>query len=299
MKFGVFADLHYDIVPDADRRVDELISDFEKKNVEFIVELGDLCNPTKENRKLLQRFNNTNVPCYFSTGNHNTDLYPIQTVIDFFGLTNSYYSFIRNNIKFIVLDANFTKTLAGCVPYCKRNYNISTDETPYIPQEQISWLENELRDDYYCIIISHHSLTNDFQKRGISNRKEVQSLLERQNKNRKKVLLCLNGHDHGDDVKLINGIYYYTLNSASYIWHGVKEVYAYSNEIHEKYPYLKNMILYEEPLHIIISIDNEMNVRIDGMNGHYQKVTPKEIGLESTWNGVSIEPKTTSLFFSC
>ncbi|WP_271814609.1 hypothetical protein [Clostridium beijerinckii] len=89
----------------------------------------------------------------------------------------------------------------------------------------------------------------------------------------------MNGHDHGDNVKVINGIHYYTLNSMSYIWHGIKETFNCSNEIHKKYPYLKDLILYEEPLHVIVKIDDNMNVQIDGMEGHYQNVTPKDIGM--------------------
>lgn len=38
-----------------------------------------------------------------------------------------------------------------------------------------------------------------------------------------------------------------------------------------------------------------MNVEIYGMKGHYQNVTPKDIGLGTIFNGVSIEPKTSSL----
>lgn len=82
----------------------------------------------------------------------------------------------------------------------------------------------------------------------------------------------------------------------SYIWHGTKEVFSYSNEIHKRYPYLKDLILYKEALHIIVNIDDDMNVSIEAMNGHYESHSPKDIGLETTWNGVSIEAKTTSLY---
>jgi hypothetical protein len=106
----------------------------------------------------------------------------------------------------------------------------------------------------------------------------------------------MNGHDHGDDLKIIDGIHYYTLNSMSYIWHGTKKTFNYSKEIHEKYPHLKDMILYDEPLHVIVTIDENMNIRIDGMEGHYQNITPKDIGLGHTWNAVSIEPRTSSSY---
>jgi hypothetical protein len=173
---------------------------------------------------------------------------------------------------------------------------MSTEDYPYVPAKEIEWLDRELNDDqYYFVIFSHHSLTNSFKKRGISNQKEIRDVLERRNRKDKKVLLCMNGHDHGDDLKIINGIPYYTVNSMSYIWHGVKEIFSYSREIHEKYPYLKDMILYEEPLHVIVNIDENMTITIDGMEGHYQNITPKAIGLGNVWNAVSIEPKTSSV----
>ena len=86
IKFCVFTDLHYDVIPDGDRRIYELIQDCKQKNVDFIVELGDLCNPTEENHKILRCFEDAKIPCYFSIGNHNTDFYSPETVLNFFGL---------------------------------------------------------------------------------------------------------------------------------------------------------------------------------------------------------------------
>ncbi|SCG82438.1 hypothetical protein DW1_0830 [Proteiniborus sp. DW1] len=122
-------------------------------------------------------------------------------------------------------------------------------------------LKNELADeDLYYVLFSHQSLSNDFMKRGISNREEIREILERRNEDVKRVLLCMNGHDHRDGVKVINGIHYYTLNSMSCFWHGIKETFNYSKEIHDRYPYLKDMILYEEALHAIVTIDENMSV---------------------------------------
>ena len=54
----------------------------------------------------------------------------------------------------------------------------------------------------------------------------------------------------------------------SYIWHGMKELYAYDAKTHGKYPSLKNMILYQEPLHAFVEISDK-EARITGMDGHY------------------------------
>lgn len=297
MKFAVFSDLHYDAIPDGDRRIEEFLTCAKKAEAEFIIDLGDLCYPLNENNKILDKLRSSKLPCYFSIGNHNTDHFPIDKVIEFFDLKKSYYSFSKDNIKFIVLDGNFIKKESSIVPYYKKNYDKTIDDYPYIPNEEIKWLKKELEaKEKYYIIISHQSLANNFQKRGISNREEVRAILEERNLNGRKILFCINGHDHGGACKVINGIYYYTLNSMSYIWHGIKEVFSYSDEIHKLYPYLKDLILYKEALHIIVNIDDDMNVSIEGMNGHYQKHSPKDIGIGNTWNGVSIEAKTPSVY---
>lgn len=299
MKFAVFTDLHYDSIHDGDRRMRELIKSVKKENVDFVIELGDLCYPTEENKHIITKVKELGVPCFFNVGNHNSDAYPIDVVLKFLGIENGHYSFVFGNVKFIVINANYIKTPNGSEPYYRRNYDKTTDTYPYVPKEEIEWLKNEIKDDrFYYVIFSHQSLSNNFMKRGISNRQEIRAILEKRNSNGKKVLLCMNGHDHGDNVKNINGIYYYTLNSMSYIWHGIKETFNYSKEIHERYPYLKDMILYEEPLHVIVTIDENMNVQIDGMEGHYQNVMPKDIGMGDIWNGVSIEPNTSSLYIS-
>ncbi len=212
MKFAVFTDLHYDVIHDGDRRLHEFINSVKEENIDFIIELGDLCHPTDANKHLISELKEEGVPCFFTVGNHNSDVYLLDTIIKFCEMKNNYYSFIFGNVKFIVLDANYIKTTDGCEPYCKRNFERMKGEYPYIPPVEVNWLKNELQDEqYYYVVLTHQSLSNDFMDRGISNRKEIRKLLEERNRNGKKVLLCMNGHDHGDDVKIINGIHYYTM----------------------------------------------------------------------------------------
>jgi predicted phosphodiesterase len=297
VKFAVFTDLHYDAIHDGERRINEFINSVKIKNIDFVIDLGDLCYPTDDNKYILSKLKELDIPLFFSVGNHNSDAYPVDAVLKFFGMKKSYYSFVIENVKFIVLDGNYIKTPNEVKPYYKRNYNKTTYDYPHIPEEQMKWLKNEIKDDnFYYVIFSHQSLSNDFMKRGISNREEVRSILEQRNSHGRKVLFCMNGHDHGDDFKVINGIHYYTLNSMSYIWHGMKETFNYSKEIHKKYPYLKDLILYEEPLHVIVTIDENMNVKIDGMEGHYQNIAPEDVGMGDIWNGISIKPKTSSIY---
>ncbi|MDD6795225.1 MAG: metallophosphoesterase [Clostridiaceae bacterium] len=293
IRFAVFSDLHYDFVHDANRRIIEFARDAKEKNVDFIIGLGDLCYPIDKNRNVLNTLKSTGVPCYFAIGNHDSDTICRDSIVHFLGIKNNYYSFERGNIKFIVLDSCFIKKQDGYEAYFKKNYNKSKDSYPYIPPFELEWLKNELKSTHkYYVIFSHHSLVNDFAKRGICNREEVRKILEQ---SREKILFCMNGHDHGDKIEKKNGITYFTLNSMSYIWQGMKENNTYSNEILAKYLYMKDFILYEEPLHAIVTIKEDGRVEIDGMKGHYQTLRPEEIGMSDSWNGVTIKPVVSSL----
>lgn len=296
IKFAVFTDLHYDHIPDGARRLKFVIDSAKKDHVDFVIELGDLCYPIRENRIIFEKLSQLGVPVYYVMGNHDSDAYTKEEVIKFWGINQSYYSFLVGNVKFIVLDSCFIKTEDGYESYFKRNYDKTTDAYPFIPPNEMAWLKNELADeDKYYLIFSHHSLANDYMKRGIFNREEVRKILEERNRKSRQVLLCMNGHDHGDALYEINGIHYYTLNAMSYIWHGIKETFNYSESVHAKYPYLKDMILYEEGLHAIVTIKDDGHVKIEGMTGHYQNITPDDIGLGYQWNGVSIKPVVSSL----
>ena len=100
----------------------------------------------------------------------------------------------------------------------------------------------------------------------------------------------MNDHDHGDDLNIINGIPYILVNSMSYIWHD-REKFAYSKEIHNKYPFTKNMILYKSSLYCIVEMEDE-NVKIYGTKSDYQTMAPEDVGIAGRrWNGVFIEPK--------
>lgn len=297
VKFAVLTDLHYDHIPDGHRRLQAFITRVKESDIDFIITLGDMCYPIEKNRVVLETLGKLGVPCYNTIGNHDSDASSREQAMRFWGMKSNYYSFVKGNIKFIVLDACYIKKGEEYIPYHKRNYHKASEPYPYIPPEELSWLENELKDNCkYYILFSHQSLANEFDRRGVFNREEVRGILEKSCTMGKQVLMCMNGHDHGDALLDRNGICYYTLNSMSYIWHGLKETFNYSKEIHEKYPSLKDMILYKEGLHAIVTITSDGQLKIEGMRGNYQNITPGDVGiLNSIWNGVSIKPVVSSM----
>ncbi|MCM1989068.1 metallophosphoesterase family protein [Oceanirhabdus seepicola] len=297
IKFALFTDLHYDHIPDGRERIENFVTNIKDTDVDFVIQLGDFCIPKEENQVLLDMLDSIGKPYYHVIGNHDSDLFPREKVMNFLHMGKSYYSFNYGKVKFIVLDTCFIKTDNGYEPYCKKNYNRIKDIYPILPDYEFKWLEDQLTDDSeYFVIFSHHSFENEFAKRGVYNRDEVRSLINRVNQTGKKVLLCINGHDHGDSLEKIGQTYYFGLNTMSYIWFGPEyEHFCYSDEIHKKYPGLKDIVLYEEGLYSIITITEHGGIEIQGMNGQYQNISPRELGLGDVWNGRSILPTISSL----
>ena len=288
MRFLVFGDLHYDEVEDGERRVEELVGYIKEVNPDFVVSLGDLCKPIIENeRKVLERFGTTGAPIYHTVGNHETDGCSLSDAVNFLSLEKSYYSFLYGDIKFIVLNSCFFSKDGEEQPYFKKNYKCEGAVYPIIPTEELEWLKNELSDNRKYVIFSHHSLVNEFRDRGIFNREEVRELFKN-----KEVLLCVNGHDHGDCFSVVDDVSYYTVNSATYMWCGAK--ISSSEKLREKYANLHGMLMYKQAFCVTIEID-ETEIRINGMEGEYLSVTPEDVELyDYKWNGVSVEPRTSS-----
>lgn len=297
VKFAIFTDLHYEHIHDGYQRIEEFITNVRSLDIDFVIQLGDFCEPKDRNRFLLDMLDSIGKPHYHVIGNHDSDLYPREEVMKFFKIDNSYYSFNKGKIKFIILDTCFIKTDNGYEPYCKKNYDKTKDIYPVLPDYELKWLEEQLSDDNeYYIVFSHHSFENKFAKRGVHNRLEVRDLINRINATGKKVLLCVNGHDHGDSLEKIGQTYYFGLNSMSYIWFGPQyEHFCYSNKIHEQYPFLKDLVLYKDGLYAIVTITEDGGINIEGISGHYQNITPTELGLGDMWNGRSILPVVSSL----
>lgn len=297
VKFAIFTDLHFEHIPDGHKRIENFITNIRDVDVDFVIQLGDFCRPKEENQILLDMLDSLGKPHYHLIGNHDSDLFPKEKVMDFLHMDTSYYSFKYGKVKFIVLDTCFIKKENGYEPYCKKNYNKTNDIYPILPDYELKWLESQLTDDSkYFVIFSHHSFENEFAKRGVYNRETVRNLINGVNHTGNRVLLCINGHDHGDSIEKIGQTYYFGLNSMSYIWFGPQyEHFCYSDEIHKQYPFLKDMVLYEKGLYSIITITESGGIDIQGMNGHYQNISPKELGLEGVWNGRSILPIVSSL----
>jgi len=237
------------------------------------VSLGDLCFPTENYRPVVERLNRCGIPVHHTIGNHDVQDWDVARSLRFLGKERPYEAFTAGAYKFIILDTCYWKSDTG--EYHFPNKKRIPSIYPVLPEEQLAWLEEQLADGMQYIIFSHMSLVNPFARRGIANKEAVQRLLEG-----KDVRLCMNGHDHGSDLKWVQGVPYYTLSSASqFCWWGGDPP---GSEVRN--------LFYRDPLHVIVEVDGD-EIRILGMESEFLGLKPEDVGVfDYRWNGVDVHP---------
>lgn len=279
--FGVFSDLHLDIMHDGEKRMEAFFRAAEEADVDFIIHLGDFCYPRgvlgvapeailPVNLKLslekppvqpgkdalLERFRNFPKPSYHVLGNHEMDFCTKAEAMEVYGMASSWYSFRCKGWHFLVLDGNHFRNDAGeLIPYggAASYYR----DQPYLGQTQLQWLEEELATGPEPAVLFCHQPLNR-RNRGLKDVDAFQEILARARQRGKQVRLCMNGHLHIDDLKTENGVVYHALNSISNFWAGEEyETLRYPPEIEELYPSLRYTFPYAKPVFAIVTLTEE------------------------------------------
>lgn len=225
IRFGMVTDLHY---ADEDTRgtrfyresilkLNECVTFMNRAEVDFLVELGDFKDenyPAMEEKTLRYLESIEAVyrlfdgPRYHVLGNHDLDSIDKPQFMERIENTQidpsaTYYSYTRNGIHFVVLDANFT---SDGTPYAKGNFDW-TDAN--IPPEELQWLKRDLLLHDMPTVVFCHQLLDGEGNVYINNAAEVREVLE----NAGTVMAVFNGHHHAGQHSLIHGIHYYTLRA--------------------------------------------------------------------------------------
>ncbi len=283
VKFAIISDLHYDVMHDTSERLNVFLKAAQKAKVDFIIHLGDYCQAKDENQEFMDKWLKFPIQSYSTIGNHDSDGSSKEKFVVFSKMKNRYYSFVKGDICFIVLDMN--NTVNG-----KRN---SVDE------EQFIWLENQLKNSKYkCVIFSHQGIPT------CGNAQDLLNLFSTINKNAgyKKIVAAFFGHEHANYVKVIDGISHIQINSASYIWVGepsTKEYVSeerYSDELNKKYPYLKCVLPYKDALYGIVTI-NKKGIKLKGVKSVFVQPTGDIKALEKLY-GIPLAPEISDYFVS-
>ncbi len=220
--FGWVTDIHYaQAVMKWDRyftesreKLFEAILLYNEKQLDFAIETGDFKDEDPQPNKLhtLQYlreiekvFRYFKGPRYHVLGNHDVDTISkqeFQSAVSNTGIMpdKTYYSFVHNNWRFIVLDACFRH---DGVPYNTNNFEWYDTA---IPQQQLSWLRSELINSREPVCVFVHQPLDGEGELYVNNSQQVRQVLEASN----KVLAVFQGHRHEGDYQQINGIHYIT-----------------------------------------------------------------------------------------
>ena len=107
LRFGLVADVHKDLIPDANQRLEEFIDKAISREVDMLIQLGDFCMGDDKNKDFMGIWETFKGPKYHVLGNHDMDRNSKQEMLDFWGMPKTYYSYDLKGIHFITLDANF------------------------------------------------------------------------------------------------------------------------------------------------------------------------------------------------
>jgi len=275
VSFTICTDIHADIIHDEISRLSTFINESVEKKVDFIVELGDFCQPDPDNNEFLDIWNSFPGKTYHALGNHDMDVSCKDRYMDFTGMIHNYYSFDNGGFHFVILDPNYFETDSGYVEYEYGNYYEHGDMRCNIPPKQIDWLRNDLASgESPTIIFSHQGLLD---KGSVRNKEEVRKILEDSN----RVIAAFSGHAHSDFHQEINDIDYIILNSMSDIWVGEKYMSEnrFSKEVNEANPSLKYTIPFKDPLFASVTI-SKGTITITGSSSDFIPPGPEELGIK-------------------
>ncbi|QDV47637.1 Calcineurin-like phosphoesterase superfamily domain protein [Stieleria neptunia] len=216
VRIGLVTDLHYADKPPAGTRhyretlakLAEATAAFKREGIDCLVELGDLIDAAETvetEQRYLRTINRTfSAICddrHYVLGNHCVDTLKKEEFLGSVGQSDSYYSFDRNGVHFVVLDSCFR---ADGQPYGRKNFQW-TDAN--VPQDELDWLQEDLAGTDNPTIIFAHQRLDVSNNHGVKNNADVRKILESSG----KVLAVFQGHSHQNDLNEIEGIHYCTL----------------------------------------------------------------------------------------
>ncbi|MGC6566460.1 MAG: metallophosphoesterase family protein [Akkermansiaceae bacterium] len=250
LKFGVITDVHIGFIKDAPKRFAAFEEAMKQTKTDGVIQMGDFAYPNEGHQKYVDAFNALTKHPIHAIGNHELDhKLTRDDTKKSWGIPGYYYSTEVKGLKIIVLVGNDRGS---------PTYQTHGGYHSYIGKEQQEWLRKELTTaNKPILIISHQPLAG---RAAVDNAEEMQKILV---SHRDKILLCLNGHSHIDQLLTIDGINYLHVNSASYYWLGGKIRTAF----------------YRDPLFTIMTLDKKSGeISFTAADSVWSNGSPEEVG---------------------
>lgn len=218
VRIGLVTDLHYaDKEAKGTRHYRETLAKLEEAGEffashqpDFVVELGDLIDAADSVqtelaylRRIQAAFSSVAKVRHHVLGNHCVDTLTKTEFLGEVGQEQSYYSFNRGGVHFIVLDTCFRSDGVG---YERKNFDWKDAN---LPPEELEWLKADLgAAKGRTVILAHQRLDTD-DVHAVRNADEVRAILEESG----KVAAVLQGHSHRNALTDLGGIHYVTLRA--------------------------------------------------------------------------------------
>ena len=244
--FTAFSDFHYKegMYAGTVAGLQKIVDRSRMNGAEFMLQCGDFSNDMKGSPEITNAYlNNTQkLPAYGVYGNHELEsagnsmdvVTPLLTnnnnVVWGTSDTNigdgsiAYYYFDNNNgFRMIFLDTNYSwnSSKSAWEHNTANSYGPPTGNTKAnsLGPVQLEWLEKVLLDaanrGLSCIVASHESFSGtilDVSPDG----EAVRAIFRKANNVRPKtVILALNGHQHSDQIKMVDDVVYFNVNTAN------------------------------------------------------------------------------------
>lgn len=280
--FCLFSDIHYypGVFPHSTHQwLQRILDRALKEKAEFVIHLGDFTHRDTDTESYIKMYNEFSLPTYHTIGNHENDGRTYEQVLKAYHMKCGYYFFDKKGFRFIVLDPNYYKQGEKFIHYANGNYFQALSGGAYgpvLPPEQVQWLRKTVdQSPYPCILMSHQSFEREAD--GVKNYQEVRDLINHTNqKHPGRIPLVMNGHYHTDNIRILDGVVYFDVNSASYQW--VDKAHSlYPKEIMKKYAQARHSIIYNDPISAIVTLTHDGGIKIDGQKSTLFKGVTSEM----------------------
>ena len=281
VKFSVFADIHHYpgvFCTDACKRLQTIIDRAVAEKVDFIVSLGDFNHSAPHFTDIFATADASPIPIYHVMGNHDTDGASLEDVLKYYNMPAEYYYLDLNGFRFIMLDTNYYRHSNGCTHYQFRNYFDFPQTRETMPDEELEFLEKTIASSpYLCILCSHASLERHHHGGGgLTNQPEVREIIRRANEKERKVIMSLNGHHHRDNLRIVDNVAYFDVNSASFDWLS-KPQELFPEELRNAYEMVDHQAIFSDALSAIVTVNDNGTIKIDGCKSDFLHGVTREM----------------------